>query len=112
MDAASTLSSPTRNSLSFPPSLPHLAKHAVTTVEVGCGDGADEELGAVGVGASVCHRQHAGAAVLVLVVEVLVGKLLAVDGLAAPAVSPRDVASLAHKVLDCIAGGTWGVRSL
>ena len=40
--------------------------------------GGDEELGPVGVLARVGHRQPAGAEMLQL--EVLVGKLLAVDG--------------------------------
>ena len=41
----------------------------------------DEELGAVGVGASVGHGQQVGLGVLDL--EVLIGELLAVDGLSA-----------------------------
>ena len=50
-------------------------------------DGAEEELRAVGVGASVGHREDAGASVLVD--EVLVGKLGAVDRLAASACGQR-----------------------
>ena len=47
-------------------------------------------LGAVRARAGVGHREHAGARVAEL--EVLVGELLAVDGLAARAVAPREVA--------------------
>ena len=50
----------------------------VLAVEPGGLLGGDEELGSVGVLASVGHGQPASAEVLQL--EVLVGKLLAVDG--------------------------------
>ena len=56
-------------------------------------DGAEEELRAVGVGAGVGHGQDAGAGVLE--VEVLVGELVPVDGLAAGAVVVGEVAALA-----------------
>lgn len=58
--------------------------------------GADEELRSVGVGASVGHRQDAGAGVLQA--EVLIGELVAVDGLASSAVVVGEIASLAHEV--------------
>lgn len=60
--------------------------------------GANKELRAVGVGARIGHRQDAGAGVLQL--EVLVGELVAVDGLAAGAVVVGEVAALAHEVGD------------
>merc|ERR1719189_876520 len=60
--------------------------------------GAEEELGAVGVGPRVGHGQDAGPRVLER--EVLVGELVAVDRLAARAVASREVPSLAHEVGD------------
>lgn len=54
-------------------------------------DGGDEELGTVGVGAGVGHGQEEWAAVLAL--EVLVGELLAVDGLAASTLLPSVVST-------------------
>ena len=59
---------------------------------------ADEELAAVGAGAGVGHREDARARVLEL--EVLVVELLAVDGLAARAVAPGEVAALQHELRD------------
>mmetsp|Transcript_18125 Transcript_18125/g.45665 ORF Transcript_18125/g.45665 Transcript_18125/m.45665 type:complete len:225 (-) Transcript_18125:109-783(-) len=77
-----------------------LAEDAVPAVEVRGGDCRDEELRPVGVGAGVGHAEDAGAGVLVLVLEVLVGELLPVDGLAAPAVTPGDVPALSHEALN------------
>merc|ERR1719171_2457264 len=70
----------------------------VAPVEPGRLHRADEELRPVRAGARVRHGEHAGARVLEL--EVLVGELLAVDGLAARAVAPREVAALEHEVRD------------
>jgi len=50
----------------------------VLSVEPGGLGGGDEELRSVGVGSGIGHRQPSGAEVLQH--EVLVGKLLAVDG--------------------------------
>ena len=58
----------------------------------------DEELRSVGVLASIGHGQPPTAIVLQL--EVLIIKLVAVDGFAASAVSASEVSSLDHKVLD------------
>ena len=55
-------------------------------------DGANEELGSVGVGTSVGHGEQSWAGVLQL--EVLVSELLAVDGLATSAVVVGEVSSL------------------
>ena len=60
-----------------------LAKDDVLAVEPRGDNGGDEELRAVGVGASIGHAEQEGLGVLAL--EVLVGELLAVDGLAASA---------------------------
>lgn len=57
-------------------------------------DGADEELGAVGVLASVRHGQDTSASVLQG--EVLILELGAVDGLAASAVVVGEVTALQH----------------
>jgi len=70
----------------------------VLVVQPGGLHGANEELGSVRVGASVGHRQDAGAGVLQL--EVLVGELVAVDRLAASAVVVGEIAALAHEVGD------------
>jgi len=78
--------------------LDHLAKDDVLVVQPGGLHGANEELGSVRVGASVGHRQDAGAGVLQL--EVLVGELVAVDRLAASAVVVGEIAALAHEVGD------------
>jgi len=59
-------------------------------------DGAEKELAAVGVGTGIGHGQNSGAGVLQL--EVLIGKLLAVDGLSSSAVVVSEVTSLAHEL--------------
>ena len=59
---------------------------------------AQEELRAVRVRASICHGENSGAGVLLL--EVLVSELLAVDGLSTGAVSIREISALAHEVRD------------
>mmetsp|Transcript_37546 Transcript_37546/g.97103 ORF Transcript_37546/g.97103 Transcript_37546/m.97103 type:complete len:224 (-) Transcript_37546:24-695(-) len=61
-------------------------------------DRAQEELGSVGARSGVRHGEDAGARVLQR--EVLVGKLCAIDRLAAGAVASREVSSLAHEVGD------------
>ena len=76
-------------------SLLHLAEHHVVAVQPGAGNGGDEELRAVGVGAAVRHGEEARTRVLQR--EVLVGEALAVDGLAAGAVSVREITSLVVK---------------
>lgn len=78
--------------------LDDLAEHDVLPVEPRRGNGDNEELGAVGVGARVGHRQ--GPPSRVPPHEVLVRELLAVDGLAAGAIALREVAGLAHELGD------------
>merc|ERR1711942_535363 len=64
--------------------------------------GAEEELASVGVRAGVGHGEDAGSGVLLD--EVFVGELVAVDGLAAGAAG--EVASLAHEPWDdAVEGG-------
>ena len=71
---------------------------AVFAVEPGALHEGDEELGSVGVGAGVGHREEVGLGVLDF--EVLVGKLLSVDGLAAGSVVFGEVTALGHEVSD------------
>lgn len=98
--------------------LEHFAEHDVATIEPsGTGtvsilstvlwipgrnsrgnSGGDEELRAVGVLAGVGHAQQSLAGVPYL--EVLIGKLVAVDRLATSAISTGKVTTLDHKVLD------------
>jgi hypothetical protein len=78
--------------------LDNLAEHNVLPVEPRCGNGDDEELGAIGVGPRVGHRQ--GPPSQVPLHEVLVRELLAVDGLAAGAVALCEVTGLAHELGD------------
>jgi hypothetical protein len=73
-----------------------LSKHNVLSVQMGSRHGADEKLAPVGVWAAVGHAQNTRSIVLEL--EALVGKLFAVDGLAAGSISARKVTPLAHKV--------------
>ena len=68
------------------------AEDDVFAVKVRSWDSGDKELAAVGVRARVGHAELSCAAVLVL--EVLVGKLGAVDALAARAVVVGEVAAL------------------
>lgn len=58
----------------------------------------DEELGAIGVFARICHAKQPLFGVLQL--EVLVLKLVSVDGLPSGAISVCKVATLNHERLD------------
>jgi len=78
--------------------LNHTAEHDVLVVQPAGLNGSDEELAAVGVGASISHRHDARASVLQL--EVLISKLAAIDGLATSAIVVGEVATLAHEVGD------------
>ena len=75
-----------------------LAEDDVLAIEPWAWDGGDEELGAVSVLAGVCHGKKTWAGVLVL--EVLISELLAVDGLATGAVHASEVTTLDHEVWD------------
>merc|ERR1711997_347833 len=76
----------------------HLSKHDMLPIQPLGLDSGDEELRAVGVLASIGHRQPAGA--LVLQSEVLVLELVPVDRLSASSVSSGEVSALEHEVLD------------
>ena len=72
-----------------------LSEYDVLAIEpLGLGE-AHEELRAVGVGASVGHREDTHAVVLLL--EVFVCELGAVDGFSASAVASCEIAALAHE---------------
>jgi len=76
----------------------------VFTVQPGRFGRAEEELASVRVGAGIGHGEDAGSDVLLD--EILVGELFAVDGLAAGAVAAGKVASLAHEAgNDAVEGG-------
>lgn len=73
----------------------HMAKHNMFAVQPVCLYGANEELGAVGVGARIGHGQNTRP--LVLQLEVLVRKAASIDGLSPRAVVVGEVTSLAHE---------------
>lgn len=75
-----------------------LSENNVLAIEVGCGDGGDEELAAVGAGAGVGHGEQEGT--VMLEVEVLVGEFFAVDGLTTGTVERSEVTTLDHELLD------------
>ena len=77
---------------------PHSAKDAVLAVQPGSGGEAHEELGSVGVGASIGHGE--GAFFGVLFFEVLVSELCSVDGLTTSAITSCKVSTLGHEIGD------------
>merc|ERR1719495_968360 len=76
--------------------LGHLSEHDVLAVEPLGLHRANEELRPVGVGPGVHHTQDPGAGVLVH--EVLVRELLAVDGLAPGPIAHGEIAALDHEI--------------
>jgi len=72
-------------------SLKDLSKDNVAAVEPACDDGSNEELAAIRVLSAVGHAEEALACMLQL--EVFIGELLAVDGLATGPVTFCKVAS-------------------
>ncbi len=78
-----------------------LSEDDVAAVQVRSVGGADEELRAVGVGASVGHGQAARAEVLSgTAAERLVCEFLTVDGLAAGSIAASEVTTLTHEAGD------------
>jgi len=75
-----------------------LAEDDMHAVEVGGGHGADEELRAVGVLASVGHGEDTGASVFQS--KVLIVELSTIDGLAASAIEVGEITALDHEILD------------
>lgn len=77
----------------------------------GQADGRGARRASLRVGASVGHGQQTGLVVLQL--EVLVGELLAVDGLATGAVAAGEVTTLKHEVRDdAVEGGALVAEAL
>ena len=90
--------------------LGHGSEDDVLAVEPRGLHGAEEELGAVRVGARVRHGEDAGTGVLEDEVLIRVG---AVDGLAAGAVVVGEVAALAHELGDdAVEGGALEAEAL
>lgn len=77
-------------------SVSHLTEHNVLTVQPWAWNGGDEELGAVGVWTSVGHGQQTRS--VVLLGEVLVSKLLTVDGLTTSTIASGEVTTLQHEL--------------
>lgn len=89
----------------------NLAENYVLVIQPRGLDCADEELRAIGVRASVCHRQGAG--VDVLQGEVLILEFVAVNGFAASTVASSEISSLAHEVGDdAVEGGALEAKAL
>mmetsp|Transcript_17525 Transcript_17525/g.35154 ORF Transcript_17525/g.35154 Transcript_17525/m.35154 type:complete len:211 (-) Transcript_17525:121-753(-) len=76
----------------------HLSEHNVLAVEPRRGHCRDEELGTVGILASIRHGQLPGASVLEL--EILVLELVTIDALSSGAVTTGEISALEHEVLD------------
>ena len=68
------------------------------SIEPWAWDGAQKELGTVGVGSGVGHGQDSGTGVSEL--EVLIGELVSIDGLSSGSVVVGEVTSLAHEIGD------------
>lgn len=80
-------------------------------IQPGSDNSGDEELGTVGVGTSVGHGKETRSVVDSL--EVLVSKLLAVDGLAAGTIVSGKVTTLQHELgNDTVEGGAGVAKAL
>lgn len=91
--------------------LNNLAEDNVLAVQPGAGDSANEELGSVGVGASVSHGKDTSASVLVD--EVLISELSTVDGLSTDTTSMSEVTTLEHELGDnSVEDGSLEVQGL
>jgi len=83
----------------------------VLSVEPVSLDGAEEELGSIGVRSGVGHGKDSRSSVLEL--EVLVSELLSIDGLSSGSVSAGEVTTLAHEGGDdTVEGGSLEVKGL
>jgi hypothetical protein len=86
-------------------SLDDLTEDDVLAIEPAGDNSGDEELRTVGVRSSVSHAQKTGLGVLLL--EVLIRELLAVDGLSTGTVTAGEVTALKHEIGDdSVEGGT------
>lgn len=89
------------------------SEDAVLSVQPWGSNGADKELGSVGVWTSVSHGQNTRLIVLLAVVQVLIGELGSVDGFSSSSVTGGEVTSLAHKLWDhTVEGGPFEVQWL
>ena len=75
----------------------HTAKYTVLAIQPLCLDARDEELAAVGIGATVGHAQQARR--IVLEREVLIGELATINANLSCAIALHKVATLQHKLL-------------
>lgn len=99
------------NLLNYIVTFSDFSEHNVLAVQPGGLGGADEKLGAVGVGTSVGHGKNTLASVLQC--KVLVLELVSVDGLAAGTVTASEVTTLAHEVGDdTVEGGATETETL
>jgi len=91
-------STETRNLIYQSRAMNDLAEHDMLAIEPTGGHGRDEELRAVGVGASIGHREQIRA--VVLQGEVLIVEPVAKDRLATSAIVLGEVATLEHEFGD------------
>jgi len=98
LGAGSGLGTNGLNGLDNVQTLGHVAEDAMLAIQP-CGfDSAQEELGAVGVWASVSHGQNTRASVLKS--EILISELFTVDGLTTGSVAAGEITTLAHEAVD------------
>ena len=75
-----------------------MAKYGVFAIKMWGLDKAEEELGSVGVWSGIGHRENSSSSVLVG--EVFVLELRAVDALTSSSVSDSEITTLCHESLD------------
>lgn len=78
--------------------LNHIAENDMSSIKPRGLDSGDKELGTIGVGACIGHREDSGSSVLQN--EVFVGEFLTIDGLATSAIVVREVSALEHEIGD------------
>lgn len=77
----------------------------MSVIQPGCFHGGDEELGSVGIGTGVRHRQNPETGMLQG--EVFIRELVAIDGLTAGTIVIGKVTPLAHEIRnDAVECGT------
>ena len=88
----------------------HLAKDHMLAIQPLSLGSADEKLGTICVGASICHGQDARTCMLQN--EILIIKFLAIDGLATSTIMACEVTTLAHKSRNySVKAGTFITKS-
>ena len=73
----------------------NLPEDDMSTIEMRCCTKAQEELRAIGVWTTICHRQNA--ALSMHMVKVLIVECISVDGFTTSAILMRKVAALGHE---------------